>query len=107
MLIRGFAANRYSQIAIVMDTDNDCTTHEGRIALAEVSSYTGLLDFRNEKCNSGVQIHHLWNWINAYRNCGQAWWIPLAEPLSESGVKKMQDWLWEIYGRIADVPNRT
>jgi len=92
MVIRWFTASLYSQIAIVMDTDLDCTTH-CPIAIAEVSSYTGLLDFRNEKCNSGVQIHYLWNWINAYRDCGQAWWIPLAQPLSKSGVKKMQDWL--------------
>ncbi|MBC6477577.1 MAG: hypothetical protein GDA56_07110 [Hormoscilla sp. GM7CHS1pb] len=71
MVIRWFTASLYSQIAIVMDTDRHCTTH-GTIAIAEVSSYTGLLDFRNEKCNSGVQIHYLWNWINAYRDCGLA-----------------------------------
>ncbi|MGK7901102.1 MAG: hypothetical protein AB4352_06755 [Hormoscilla sp.] len=97
-VIRCFTASLYSHIAIVMDTERDCTT-DGRIAIAEASSDTRLPDFRNEKRKPGVQIHHLWNWINAYQDLGQAWWIPLAEPLSDSGVKKMQDWLWEIHDR--------
>lgn len=97
-VIRWFTASLYSHIAIVMDTERDCTT-DGRIAIAEASSDTRLPDFRNEFRKPGVQIHDLWNWINAYRDLGQAWWIPLAEPLSDLGVEKMQDWLWEIHDR--------
>lgn len=97
-VIRWFTASLYSHIAIVMDTDRDCNTHS-RIAIAEASSDTRLPDFINEKRKPGVQIHHLWNWINAYQDLGQAWWIPLEQPLSSSSVKKMQDWLWEIHDR--------
>jgi len=98
-IIRWFTASLYSHIAIVMDTDRHCPTEGPPIAIAEASSDTRLPDFKNEKRQPGVQIHDLWNWINAYQDLGQAWWIPLAEPLSDSGVKKMQDWLWEIHER--------
>ncbi|NEN99165.1 MAG: hypothetical protein F6K50_27890, partial [Moorea sp. SIO3I7] len=56
-------------------------------------------DFRNQKCKPGVQIHYLENWLNAYRNYGQAWWVPLAKPLSSEGIDKMQNWLWNLHER--------
>ncbi|NEP27947.1 hypothetical protein, partial [Moorena sp. SIO3I6] len=83
-LIRYFTGSDYSHTAIVLDSDLEANGN-AKVAIAESTSYTSLPDFRNQKCKPGVQIHYLENWLNAYRNYGQAWWVPLAKPLSSEG----------------------
>ncbi|NEO19600.1 MULTISPECIES: hypothetical protein [unclassified Moorena] len=97
-LIRYFTGSDYSHTAIVLDSDLEANGN-GKVAIAESTSYTSLPDFRNQKCKPGVQIHYLENWLNAYRNYGQAWWVPLAKPLSSEGIDKMQNWLWNLHER--------
>ncbi|NER87301.1 hypothetical protein [Moorena sp. SIO3A2] len=97
-LIRWFTGSDYSHTVIVLDTDLE-GNGTAKVAIAESTSYTSLPDFRNQKCKPGVQIHYLENWLNAYRNYGRAWWVPLAKPLSSEGIDKMQNWLWNLHER--------
>lgn len=97
-LVRLFTGSSYSHTTIVLD--NNLEGHpEQKVAIAESTSYANLPDFRNQKCKPGVQIHYLDIWLNAYRSYGNAWWVPLAKPLSSQGMEKMQTWLWDLHDR--------
>lgn len=92
-LIRLGTKSCYSHLAIVLDVERE---RGGRIAIAESTTFTSVLDFRNQKCSKGVQIHWLTNWLAAYKDDGQAWWLPLERPLTAENQTKMQAWLWKI-----------
>lgn len=92
-LIRWGTKSCYSHLAIVLDVERE---RGGRITIAESTTFTTVRDFRNQKCSKGVQIHLLTNWLAAYKDDGQAWWIPLARPLTAENQAKMQNWLWNI-----------
>ncbi|MDJ0737961.1 MAG: hypothetical protein QNJ47_28545 [Nostocaceae cyanobacterium] len=97
-LVRWFTRSNYSHTAIILDNNLEGNTNTS-VAIAESTSYTNLPDFQNRKCKAGVQIHYLETWLNAYRSYGEAWWIPLAKPLSSQEIDKMQTWLWNLYER--------
>jgi hypothetical protein len=97
-VVRLFTRSDYSHTAIVLDTHLEGNANPN-VAIAESTSYTSLPDYKNRKRKPGVQVHYLDNWLNAYRNYGRAWWIPLAKPLSPEGILKMQNWLWNLHDR--------
>ncbi len=97
-VIRWFTKSDYSHVAIVLDTNRE-TNQQTNVKIVESTTYTGLPDFKNQKCKPGIQIHNLENWLNAYENYGKAWCVPLAKSLTSEGIDRMQNWLWNLYER--------
>ncbi|MDY6783614.1 MAG: hypothetical protein SW833_13910 [Cyanobacteriota bacterium] len=96
VLVKWLTKSNYSHLAIVLDVYPEMNEDDKAIII-ESTTYTSLPDFKNRKCQPGVQIHNLENWLSAYQSCGKAWCIPLKEPLSSEATGRMQKWLWNLY----------
>ena len=93
-LIQWATNSPYSHLVIVLDAERK---EGGRVLIAESTTFTTVPNFRNQKCSKGVQIHWLTNWLAAYKHDGQqAWWLPLAQPLTAENRAKMQAWVWQL-----------
>ncbi|MDJ0615731.1 MAG: hypothetical protein QNJ63_03120 [Calothrix sp. MO_192.B10] len=97
-LIKWFTKSDYSHVAIILDIHQE-TNGNTNVIIIESTSYTDLPDLKEQKCQPGIQIHHLGNWLNAYKSYGKAWCIPLKEALSSESIHRMQNWLWNLHHR--------
>jgi hypothetical protein len=61
------------------------------VMIVESTTLTTLADAQTGDLVKGVQLHFLSKRLDSYD--GDAWWVPLKEPLSEQGERKMCAWL--------------
>lgn len=104
-LIQWKTGSPYSHVAIVCDV-NDSLRSFDRVLMIEASTSTRLNNFNGQAAIRGVQVHSLTEWIDAYKDQGEIWWLPLSTKLSTDGQARMQAWLSDIFDRQVHYSNR-
>ncbi|MEL7144085.1 MAG: hypothetical protein AAGL08_17925 [Cyanobacteria bacterium J06573_11] len=89
--IRRGTHSPYSHVGIVLDNP------DGRYRLAESSFFNSLPDFKQQPAIKGVQLHWLTDWLNAYRQDGAAFWVPLKDAIAHHQLPIFQQTLLQQY----------
>lgn len=90
--------SHYSHVSIVCDVDHSPRSTP-RVLIIEISMSTKLNNVHGKKAIRGVQLHSLSEWIDAYKDQGEIWWLPLSTKLSAEGQARMQAWLKDVFKR--------
>lgn len=103
-LIQWKTGSPYSHVAIVCDV-NDSLRSFDRVLIIEASTSTQLNNFNGQAAVRGAQVHSLTEWIDAYKDQGEIWWLPLSTKLSTDEQARMQAWLSDIFDQQVQYSN--
>jgi hypothetical protein len=95
-LIKWATRSNYSHIGMVLELDLGGGFGKSML-LVESTLLTDLANFDNKPAIRGVQMQWLSKRLQMYN--GEAWWIPLKQPLPEYNLRKMQAWLRQTYNK--------
>lgn len=95
-LIKWATKSKYSHVGIVLKVDLSGGFGKS-VLIIESTTETNYLDANNREVIKGVQLHWLSKRIKMYN--GSVYWVPLKQPLSPEGTKKMEAWLRETHNQ--------
>ncbi len=95
-LIKWSTRSNYSHVGMVLKLDLGGGFGKS-LLLVESTLLTDLANYDNKPAIRGVQMQWLSKRLQMYN--GDAWWIPLKQPLPEYNLRKMQGWLRQTYNK--------